>query len=208
MSDNRYIEPDWLDVSRETLDQLQLLCDLVRKWNPAVNLISRASEGDLWSRHVLDSAQIYMLAEPGADCWVDLGSGGGFPGLVVAVLAKQDGPAMRTVLVESDRRKAVFLAQAIRTLNLNASVSCERIEAIAPLNAAVLSARALAPLRGLCGFADLHLRSGGTAIFHKGVAANEELADARLEWMFSCNAVKSHTDPDASILLLRDIKHV
>jgi 16S rRNA (guanine527-N7)-methyltransferase len=208
MIDRKQLEPDWLDVSRETLHDLQSLCDLVRKWNPAVNLISRSSEVDLWNRHVLDSAQIYRLAEAGADRWVDLGSGGGFPGLVVAVLSKSDNPNMETVLVESDRRKSVFLSHAIRILKLNASVNCERIEEIAPLNAAVLSARALAPLRTLCGFAEQHLRSNGTAVFHKGAGANAELIDARLEWNFSQNAIKSHTDPDASILLLKDIHRV
>lgn len=100
-----------LDVSRETSQRLSALVALLIKWNKAINLVSKDTVGEIWSRHILDSAQIFNLGCK-ASLWADLGSGGGFPGLVVAVLAAEKAPHMQIVLVESDQRKAAFLRQA------------------------------------------------------------------------------------------------
>lgn len=200
--------PDWLDVSRETLEDLRAFCRLVEKWNPAINLISKAGLAGLWDRHVLDSAQIFLLVPPEAKVWCDLGSGGGFPGLVIAVMAKHELPTLDVVLVESDRRKAVFLSEVARLMRLRVQVRVERIENLAPQNADILSARALAPLVTLCGFAARHMKPDGMAIFPKGVNAEEEICEARQAWAFDLTQYSSRTESASSVLLLRGIHHV
>jgi 16S rRNA (guanine527-N7)-methyltransferase len=194
-----------LDVSRETLAALQQFEELVRRWTPAINLVSKATLLDLWTRHILDSAQIFALCPFSATSWADLGSGGGFPGVVVAILAKQLKPELRVTLVESDLRKATFLRQAAQTLALSVSVCSSRIEALDPLNAEVISARALAPLTDLLAHADRHLAARGLAIFPKGARYAEELAVAREAWAFDVDAQQSHSDADAAILVIRNI---
>lgn len=200
--------PDWLNVSRETLDDLHAFCRLVEKWNPAINLVSKAGLAGLWDRHVLDSAQIFRLAPPEAKLWCDLGSGGGFPGLVIAVMAKHELPNLQVVLVESDRRKAVFLSEVARLMKLPVRVRTERIENLEPQNADILSARALAPLAALCCFASRHLKPDGTAIFPKGANATEEIREAHQSWTFDLTRHTSRTEAGASVLLLKGIHHV
>ena len=195
-------------VSRETLDRLQCLDLLLQKWNPAINLVSAQTLGQVWLRHFLDSAQVFDCADGHPDSWVDLGSGGGFPGLVVAILACEESPRMRISLVESDKRKAAFLLTAVRELGLSANVIADRIETIAPLNAEVVSARALAPLHVLLGFAHRHLASNGVALFAKGVHWQDEVALAEKTWSFSCEATKSVTDPLAVILKIKGLYRV
>ena len=199
--------PDWLDVSRETHDRLCDLLALVAKWNPAINLVSRGSLEGAWVRHVLDSAQLFDLGHWGATVWADFGSGGGFPGLVLAVIAAEKTPELRMVLVESDRRKAAFLEQAGRALGLSAQIVCSRVELLDPLMADVVTARALAPLTVLCGHAHRHLKPAGRAIFPKGGRIGEELALAGRFWRSEFETVQSRTDPAGSILMLRNIRH-
>lgn len=192
-------------VSRETQERLEALLALTRKWNPAINLVSRASLGDGWTRHVLDSAQLERLAPATAQTWADLGSGGGYPGLVVAVLSRETCPARHVTLVESDQRKATFLREAARQLDLPVQVRAERIEDCAPLAAAVVSARALAPLAALCGFAFRHMAPDGVALFLKGREHAAELDEARKTWRFQEETHPSLTDPQAAVLALREI---
>lgn len=196
-----------LDVSRETSQRLSALVALLIKWNKAINLVSKDTVGEIWSRHILDSAQIFNLGCK-ASLWADLGSGGGFPGLVVAVLAAEKAPHMQIVLVESDQRKAAFLRQAGQTLGLNVKVLADRIENVQPLNADIVSARALAPLPQLCVFAHRHLSPDGAAIFMKGRSHSEELTNARDNWNFALESHPSITDPSALVLVLRGIVHV
>lgn len=196
-----------LNVSRETLARMQNLAGLLTKWNTAINLVSKTTISDVWSRHILDSAQIFGFGSE-ATLWADLGSGGGFPGLVVAILAAEKAPQMRFVLLESDQRKAAFLRQANQNLGLRADIIAERIEKIDPLGADVVSARALAPLPQLCAFGARHGTSNGAAIFLKGKSYREELAMARKDWNFSLECQASITDSSAIVLVLRGISHV
>lgn len=196
-----------LDVSRETLHKLQGFAALVQKWTAKINLISKGSVQELWDRHVVDSAQIFELAPPKGR-WVDLGSGGGFPGIVVAILSQGAGAEHEVILVESDQRKAVFLRTAIRELDLDAKVISERIEKIPPLMADVLSARALADLTHLCSFAMLHLASTGVALFPKGEHWRKEVESAQEVWSCSMDAIKSRSNPEAAILKIKDIVRV
>lgn len=200
--------PEWLSVSRETFEDLQAFAGLVVKWNSAVNLVSKAGMADLWPRHMIDSAQVFpVVAEHAATAqlWCDLGSGGGFPGLVVAIQAKRERPDMKIVLVESDRRKSVFLAEVARNLHLNVSVLSRRIDDVPPLAADVVSARGLASLDLLCKYAERHLRKGGMAVFPKGSTAAGEIEAAKALWDFKLTSHASHTDPSAQILVLEDI---
>ena len=196
-----------LNVSRETLSKLDGFGKLVQKWTVKINLISKLSAEDLWERHILDSAQIFELA-PSKGRWVDLGSGGGFPGIVVAILSQGANSDHEVILVESDQRKAVFLRTAIRELALNVTVLSERIEEIPPLKADILSARALAELTDLCDFAALHLAPDGLALFPKGEKWQKEIESAQDVWSCSFNAIKSRSNPDAAILKIKDIVRV
>lgn len=197
-----------VDVSRETVQGLKTFQALVEKWNPSINLVSKSDLADLWTRHILDSAQLFALAPQTARLWCDIGSGGGFPGLVIAIIAKEKSPDMEFVLIESDKRKAVFLRQVSQSLRLPVHVSTDRIDEALPVAADVLSARALAPLSVLCGFALRHLATHGLAIFPKGANATSEVDPARQLWNFDLNMIPSKTHLGASILLLRDISHV
>lgn len=198
-----------VDVSRETFESLRGYEALVRRWTPAINLVGKATLEDLWGRHIADSAQIFAFCPPSATHWVDLGSGGGFPGLVVAILARELRPALRVTLVESDLRKATFLRQAAQTLGLKVTVHSDRIESLGGLRADVLSARALAALPALLGYAEKHLRPDGIAIFPKGARYQEELAQAHDVWDFSASVYPSLSERDAAILVIRTIhRHV
>lgn len=199
--------PDWLNVSRETLVQLEQLVCLVEKWNPVINLVSRRSIPEIWERHLLDSAQLFGLIPRTAKQLLDLGSGGGFPGLVLAVLSRDTLPDLQVTLVEADQRKATFLSEAARQLSLRCKVVAQRIEALAPQDADVLTARALAPLVTLCGHVYRHLSSQGVAVFPKGVHVEAEIAEARLAWSFTENRFASKSDNAATILTITDLRH-
>ena len=200
--------PVWLDVSRETVERLVDLEALVLKWTPSVNLISRASMPEIWSRHILDSAQIGRLAGAEGAEWADLGSGGGFPALVLAAMAKELWPDRRFTLVESDARKSAFLMQAIRRLDLPASVKVARIEGVPPMGAGIVTARALAPLTDLLGHASRHLGQLGRAFFPKGAGHQVEIASARACWHFDVTPHKSMTEAAAAILEVRNIARI
>lgn len=193
-----------LNVSRETLERLEWFESQVKKWSPAINLIATSTLADVWKRHILDSAQVFQSA-PRAESWLDIGSGGGFPGLVVAILAKEHAPEMTVTLMDSDQRKCVFLRTVSRELGLKASVLAKRIEAVPPINSQVLSARALADLPTLLAYAERHLDPEGTALFQKGENWQSEVAIANEQWQFDLEVHKSKTEPRAALLKIRNI---
>ena len=197
--------PAWLNVSRETLERLFAFCALVEKWNPAINLVSKAGMVEIWGRHVIDSAQLIKQIPTQSRRWGDLGSGGGFPGIILAILGKELHPQAAMILVESDRRKSVFLSEAARLLGISVTIKTQRIGDLEPLQVDVLTARALAPLSNLCGYADRHVNPNGVAIFPKGAAAAREIEDAKKQWQFNYDATPSYTDPAATVLSLRGI---
>lgn len=197
-----------LQLTTQEIADLKRFAEIVLRWNPRINLVSKSSAADIWDRHILDSAQIFDLAPESAESWIDLGSGGGFPGIVVAVIAARRRPALAMTLVESDQRKAVFLRQAIRELGLQAVVRSQRIEQIADQRADVVSARALAALPELLALASPLLAEGGTCLFAKGASRQQELDAARQSWSFSVTEVPSITDPGAAILRITEVHHV
>ncbi|MFG1282173.1 16S rRNA (guanine(527)-N(7))-methyltransferase RsmG [Xanthobacter autotrophicus] len=192
-------------VSRETLGRLTIIADLLVKWQKTINLVAPATLPDLWARHVGDSLQLVHHVPQTPLRWVDLGSGGGFPGLVVAaVLAERDGAHMH--LVESDTRKAAFLREAARLAQLPVSVHAARIEQVAQALAPgthVVSARALAPLPKLLDLAAPFLAAGAIGLFPKGRDAERELTEAARSWTLDCDLRPSTSDPEARILLVR-----
>lgn len=195
------------DVSRETIERLELFVALLLKWQDKINLIAPSTIPDLWNRHVADSAQIWGYRKKNARYWTDFGSGAGLPGLVVSILAAESSPNVSVSLIESDSRKSVFLQTVIRELSLNASVRSVRIESEADAKADHISARALAPLSQLLAYAHQYIVEDGICLFHKGVNAENEVNDARTSWRFNVSYKPSIVQPDSTILLISDIQH-
>ncbi|MEK9969770.1 MAG: 16S rRNA (guanine(527)-N(7))-methyltransferase RsmG [Ferrovibrio sp.] len=195
--------------SDAAIQRLETYAALIAKWQKAINLVAPKTLPELWSRHFLDSAQLLEHAPAGVTRWLDLGSGGGFPGLVIAALSDA-----HVHLVESDQRKSTFLREAARAMGVTATVHVKRIEAVEPaqLHAAmggapqVISARALAPLHELIGLA-LPLAGPETVyLFPKGRNAEDELTEARRYWTLPiAEMLPSRTDGDARILRLRGL---
>ena len=203
MRDNQNLSS--LDVSRETQDKLATFQDLLLKWTKRINLVSRSTQGDIWNRHIIDSAQIYRLGAPNSPIWADLGAGGGLPGLVLAILSESQGDNTQFNLVESDQRKATFLRTAARELELPVQVFADRIEKLAPLQADIVSARALSDLTTLLSYAHRHSRPGTQLLFPKGAKADAEIDEARKRWTFKLTRHPSITNPDATILEIGDL---
>ncbi|WP_204112590.1 16S rRNA (guanine(527)-N(7))-methyltransferase RsmG [Shimia biformata] len=196
-----------LNVSRETLDRLEKLAELLQKWNPKINLVSKSTLSQLWARHILDSAQVFKLGRDVVH-WVDIGSGGGFPGLVIALMKDEQGAPKRVTMIESDQRKCAFLRTVLRETGCEASILDQRIEKAPPQAADILSARALADLSVLCGFAERHLGGSGQAVFPKGANWQKEVALAQESWSFDLDVIQSKTEPEAVILKLGAIQRV
>lgn len=203
-------QPDFgdMNVSRETLDHLSHYVSLLQKWNQAINLVSKSTIPQIWQRHIADSLQLASYLDGSQPRWADLGSGGGLPALVVAIVAKEHCPDVHFDLVEVDQRKSVFLQQVARDLDLRVKVHTTKIEDTPPLDAHVLSARALASLPILCSYAQRHLNADGFCLFPKGAQWEVEVAEARKLWSFSLEQATSKTEPQAKLLILRAIEHV
>ncbi len=196
------------DVSRETAERLELYEGLLRKWTRRINLVAPASLAAFRARHLVDSAQLLALEPDPQGLWADLGSGGGLPGAVIAILAAERAPQLRVVCVESDQRKAAFLRTVSRETSVPFEVAAERIETLPPLSADIVSARALAPLPKLLGHVAHHLAPEGRALLPKGAKWRDELADAQNLWQFSCETTTSGTEAEAVILSIGDLRRV
>ncbi len=193
-------------VSRETFHDLLRLQDLFRKWAARINLVSPSTLPELWTRHVVDSAQLLPLAR-GAKIWVDLGTGGGFPGLIVATFLKQS-TAAGIDLIESNAKKAAFLQTAVRELALPAKVHVQRIEEIAPLlpNPEIVTSRALAPLSILLELAYPLFSSTTRALFHKGRDYRRELEESDDGWRFDLIEHASAVERGSVILEIANLQ--
>jgi 16S rRNA (guanine527-N7)-methyltransferase len=194
-------------VSRETLERLETYAALLARWQKTINLMSSATLPFLWSRHMLDSAQVMDQVPSTAKVWLDLGSGGGFPGLVCAAIAADTMPDLKMHLVEADLRKAAFLRETARHMGLAVGVFSRRIEDLPPQKADVVSARALAPLPRLCTYAHRHLAKNGVALFQKGARYAEELETARQDWQMDVTVIPSVTDSEAVLLRIEHLAH-
>ncbi|HUC10793.1 MAG TPA: 16S rRNA (guanine(527)-N(7))-methyltransferase RsmG [Stellaceae bacterium] len=187
-------------VSRETLLRLEAYADLLTRWSARINLVGRDTLADLWRRHMLDSAQLQPLVPDHAQGLIDLGSGAGFPGMVLAILGV---PGVE--LVEADARKAAFLREAARITEANATIRPCRIAAVAPHIVDVVTARALAPLDRLLDEARPFLGRSTICLFPKGERAAEELTLARKRWTMTVSMHGSIADPRGVVLRLHEI---
>ena len=191
------------DVSRETMEKLEQFSALLLEENQRHNLISKSTEGDLWNRHFADAAQLLDFVPSGAT-WIDIGSGAGLPGLVIAILT---GAAV--TLVEPRRLRADFLVRAITELGLNAvTVRQSKGENVPRARYGVITARAVASIDRLFGIT-AHLSHGGTIwVLPKGRSAQSELDEARKSWQGSFRLEPSRTNPDARILIASGVRRL
>jgi 16S rRNA (guanine527-N7)-methyltransferase len=194
-------------VSRETIERLELYVSLLAKWQKTINLIAPSTLPVIWSRHILDSAQLMQHVPSAAQSWLDLGSGGGFPGLVCAAMALESNPNIVFTLVEADVRKATFLRETARQMGLRVGVMSRRIEDLPPSRADVISARALAPLASLCRYAHPHLSETGICLFQKGARHADELATAQQDWHITYSVSPSITEKDAVLVKIERLHH-
>ena len=197
---------DQQNVSRETLERLQIYEDVLRKWTSKINLVAKSTVDSVWSRHFLDSAQVFDAIPQGSENLSDFGSGGGFPGLVIAAIAAEKLPNLSVSLIESDVRKASFLSTAAREMGLKVNIHAKRVEDIAPLSSDVVTARALAPLADLFIMTERHLRPDGTGLFLKGEQHLTELDRASKVWEFDVTTQQSKTNPSSALLTIKKLK--
>jgi 16S rRNA (guanine527-N7)-methyltransferase len=187
-------------VSRETLERLSVYVELLKSWQRAINLVGQTTLSDPWRRHVLDSAQLLAHLPPGVTSLVDLGSGAGFPGLVLAVLGVRG-----VVLVESDQRKAQFLREVARATGTAVTVEATRIERLPGWPAGVVTARALAPLPRLLPLAERFLAADSVCLLLKGSSVADELTEARETWHMVPEMFPSLSAPSGTVLKLRGV---
>ncbi|MGO9391430.1 16S rRNA (guanine(527)-N(7))-methyltransferase RsmG [Rhodoblastus sp.] len=185
--------------------RLMIYASLLKRWQDKINLVGRSTIDDLWARHFEDSLQLLPLAGHWRN-WVDLGSGGGFPGMVIAIAA---GNEQKTVhLVESDKRKAAFLREVSRETGANVKIHVDRIEKVLPeliyaIQFQVVSARALAPLEVLLGYSRPIIEKGGIGLFLKGKGLPGELTTSASDGSLNLSFIDSRTDVDAKIVVVR-----
>jgi 16S rRNA (guanine527-N7)-methyltransferase len=188
-------------VSRETADKLRLYADLLKKWQPKINLVGPATVADLWRRHFFDSAQIFPYLPGGAV--LDIGSGAGFPGLVLAVMRGQGDAPIH--LVESDQRKCAFLREAARLTEAPAVIHTSRIEALKVFEISAVTARALAPVETLLRLVEPFLTPAVQCLFLKGEKLEDELTEASKDWKMTVDRIPSVSDPNGFILSLKEV---
>lgn len=196
-----------VDVSRETLKRLEAYVALLAKWQQKTNLISESTLGDVWRRHVFDSAQLATLVPNWRHGrWVDLGSGAGFPGMVLAIMRPSGAPPVH--MVESNRRKSIFLKEAARITETQVAVLNKRIETVDPFQADIISSRACARLETLLGWSQNFMGKNSVCVFHKGQDVEEELTEAHKYWNMQTQIAPSQSHPGGKILLIGDIQRV
>lgn len=196
------------NVSRETLERLQAFDALLLETAAHTNLIARSTIDDRWSRHYLDSAQLFPLLPAGARTLVDLGSGAGFPGLVLAALGADEkaGHGLSVTLVESTGKKASFLEAASSAMGLsNVTVLPQRIEAVSVAPPDAITARALSATRKLCAYVHGIAGRNTTLLFPKGAKAEEELTAALKSWRMDVSRHPSLTDENATIFEIKNL---
>lgn len=192
-----------LDVSRETLERFAAYLDLLARWQRTINLVGPATLADPWRRHILDCAQLRPSIPASASSLVDMGSGAGLPGLILAIMGVNG-----VHLIESDRRKAAFLREAARACGAEVTIHTSRIEQVRGFPADVVTARALAPLPLLLELAAPFLHPGSVCLFPKGRNVADELTLARETVTMRCESHASLVEPDSQILMISEIRRV
>ena len=203
MKKNEFVKS--LNVSRETLSGFYEYKTLLYKWNEKINLVSKHTLINIWERHFLDSGQIIIDVEASGKRWVDVGSGAGFPGLVVALLLRDRKVDCDLVLVEKHPKKVFFLKEVIRKLNLSVEVVNDNIYTLEPLNADILTARAFSELNNLMEIAFRHRKKEGICLFLKGENYKIELDKTLNNWFFDYDIVGSLSSSSGNIIRVKKI---
>ncbi len=200
MNINEFSKKLEIDVPRETWGRFCLYVDILKKWQMKINLISPKTIPDIWERHILDSAQLFKYIESKNSKITDLGSGAGFPALVLAIMGTDN-----ITMIEADRKKCAFLREIIRKTNTKAKIINSRIENYSLQDADIVTARALSSLDSLLKYSYPILKKGGFCLFQKGKNFQKEVKEAKKNWNFQLEAVNSITDADARILKISNI---
>ena len=194
----------WLEerVSRETMSRLEVYHDMLLRWQRTINLVAPSTLDTAWNRHFVDSAQLFELAPAKARSWLDLGAGGGFPGLVIAAMAIEQRPDLKLTVIESDIRKCGFMREVARAMEIQVDILSYRIADAPKQRANVVTARALSSLSSLIAHAQPHVVQGACLLFPKGESYRAELEAISPHWQIQAETFKSVTDPAATILRL------
>ena len=192
-------------VSRETCDLLRLYYDMLISWNKKINLVSRKSIKTSWNRHFLDSAQLWLYLPQKANKWLDFGSGAGFPGLVIAFISKELKPDLKIVLVEKNKKKALFLNEVVNKIGLNVEILSNNVELIRPQRADVITSRAFGKLDHLLKISYKHQNKDTTALFPKGINFTEEIIISKKKWSYELERIKNIIDSNSFILKIRKL---
>lgn len=190
-------------VSRETIEKLEIYISLLQQWNKKINLVSQQGMDQVWKRHVYDSFQLIRYLDSSVKSIADLGSGGGFPGLILAL--STDIPV---ILIESDVRKTIFLREVLRQTKTQATVLCQRIENVNAISADVVTARALTSLTQLLKFSKNILNKNGYCLFLKGRSVNLEIEEAQKNWKINYKTFSSQTNADGVIVKINQFERV
>lgn len=195
-------------VSRETYDRLKTYQSLLTEWQEKFNLVSNNSLNDAWERHFVDSVQLWKFIPENAQNILDFGSGAGFPGMVLAVVAKEKTPYLKVGLVESISKKTLYLKEVSDKLGVNVEVINDRIENIPAQKADVITSRAMTSLNGLLGYAYRFCKPDTICIFPKGKKYAEELAEAHRHWKFKCRIEPSEISEEGRILIVSNLSKI
>lgn len=190
-------------VSRETIEKLEIYISLLQQWNKKINLVSQQGMDQVWKRHVYDSFQLIRYLDSSVKSIADLGSGGGFPGLILAL--STDIPV---ILIESDKRKTIFLREVLRQTKTQATVLCQRIENVNAISVDVVTARALTSLTQLLEFSKNILNKNGYCLFLKGRSIDLEIEEAQKNWKINYKTFSSQTNADGVIVKINQFERV
>ena len=194
------------NVSRETFEKLKCYQSLLIEWQANFNLVSQSSLNEAWNRHFLDSAQLFKYIPETAQALVDFGSGAGFPGMVLAIMAKEKTPYLKVTLVESIKKKTLYLKEVAEKTSVDVNIINERIENISFQKFDVITSRAMTSLTDLLGYAFPFCKKETVCIFPKGKKYAEELAEAHKNWLFKCSVEPSEQSEEGRILIIKNIQ--
>lgn len=196
-------------VSRETLLRLQTYAELLIRWNQKINLVSPETISDLWRRHIADSIQLAHLAPVETQSWVDLGSGAGLPGLLIATVRQDIAPLEQMVLIDSDSRKSAFMAEASRAMEVPVTIETRRLGGATELRSFdVISARALAPLPKLLDYAEPFISDGTICLFPKGQSRSSEIEAASVTWCMKIEQIASQSGEGGAVLRIAEMSRL
>lgn len=190
-----------MNVSRETKEKLVHYVSLLEKWNKSINLIAPSTVSDIWHRHIEDSLQMLPLLPSKPTEILDIGSGAGLPGIIISLSTDH-----KVTLVDSDKKKGLFLKEIRRHLNASYDIICDRAENIPHQKYGIVTSRACANLSGLLALSHPFLEEKSFCLFHKGKNYSKEVEEAEKKWLFDLEITPSTTDIDAALLKLSNIQ--